>query len=187
MRLLLLTALSLSLSLLLAACSQSQPGCTAENCQLMVSACRVEFQGGPADLAICVGFDRPPSPPDFTRYCVDACNAQPGNGALAACIASRADACRDGGVTPELAIQPCLDQQPPTKEPDPTCADGCTAKRRTCDDACSGGKPCDSCLRAGRSDCASFCTDAGYQSCLDCSAQCGLQFIACSNACPRVP
>lgn len=174
-------------ALLLTACSQPQPGCTAENCKLMVSGCRVEFIGGPQDIAAC-GFDRPASPPDFTKYCVDACNAHQGNGQLATCIAGKADACRDGGFNRFAAvIQPCLDAAMGTKGPVKSCDDTCSADRRTCDDKCSGGKACDSCLRAGRNDCAMHCSDAGFVACLDCSGQCGLKYVACADHCPREP
>jgi hypothetical protein len=172
--------------LLLTGCRQPQPGCSVENCRLMIEACRVEFAGSPADLAICTGFDRPTSPVDYSSYCVDACNAHSGNGELATCVASKADACRgarDAGLTFSQVYDSCLDKT--AKAPNKACEDACYAKQRTCNDPCSGGKPCDTCLRAGRSDCAMYCTDAGYKACLDCSGQCGLQFVACTDQCPR--
>jgi hypothetical protein len=168
----------------LTACPQLQPGCTRENCQLMLDACRVEFIGAPADIAECTGVDRPPSPPDWAKYCVDACNAHPGNGELASCLAAKADACRDAGIDKLAVVSSCFTQT--STVPEPSCADRCTAARRTCDDACSGGKPCDQCLRMGLS-CASVCTDAGWSACLDCSSQCGIDFVHCEDACPRVP
>ena len=171
--------------MMLTACSQPQPGCTAENCRLLTQACRVEFVGGPAALAICTGFDRPPGPVDYTPYCVNACNAHPGNGQLASCIAAKADACRDAGIRTDLVIAPCLDQMGKSREK--ACDDRCLAEQKTCDDACSGGRPCDNCIRSGGSNCASVCTDAGYKACLDCSGQCGLQYIACSDRCPFAP
>lgn len=172
----------------LAGCHVPQAGCSIENCQAMVEACRVEFQGGPAALAICTGFDRPPGPVDWSPYCVDACNAHAGNGKVAACVAGKADECRgarDAGKTLDQVIAPCLEST--DKAALKSCDDTCTAERKACDDACSGGKPCDSCLRAGRSDCASLCTDAGYSACLDCSSQCGLKYVDGSDRCPREP
>lgn len=173
---------------LVTACPSPQPGCTAENCRLMVEACRVEFNGGPADLATCTGFDRPPGKVDFSSYCVDACNAHAGSGAVASCLASKADACRDAGsnfTQLDQLLSSCAGQG--GQAPDKACDDRCVAERRTCDDACSGGRPCDSCLRAGGPDCASVCTDAGWKACLDCSGRCGVKYVACRDGCPRAP
>jgi hypothetical protein len=165
------------------ACPAPQPGCTRENCEAMIQACRVEFLGMPAEVATCTGFDRPSAPPDWAKYCVDACNASAGNGDIASCIAAKADACRDAGVDTYAIVSACF---PSNKEdPEPSCADRCATERKACDTRCSGGKPCDLCLRMGGS-CASVCTDAGWSACLDCSAQCGIQFVRCQDACPRV-
>jgi hypothetical protein len=148
-----------------------------------MEACRVEFLGMPAEVATCTGFDRPSAPPDWAKYCVDACNASAGNGDIASCIAAKADACRDAGFDTYAIVSACF---PSNKEdPEPSCADRCATERKACDTRCSGGKPCDLCLRMGGS-CASVCTDAGWSACLDCSAQCGIQFVRCQDACPRV-
>lgn len=171
--------------MLLSACTQAQAGCNVENCKALLDACRVEFQGEPHEVATCTGFDRPPSPPDWSKYCVDACNSHPGNGQLAECLAKRADVCRDAGVAKlSQAIQPCLDVQPASKGPTKACDDKCLADQVACDQKCSGGKACDTCLRMG-GQCANVCTDAGWSACLDCSAKCALTYVACSDFCPR--
>ena len=67
----------LGLLLVLVNCRPPQPGCTIENCQAMVEACRVELSGGPESLAECTGFDRPVRSilPELNEYCVASCNA----------------------------------------------------------------------------------------------------------------
>ena len=180
----------LGLSLVLAGCRFPQPGCTTENCQTMVEACRVEFTGGPASLAECTGFDRPGRSiaPELNEYCVQSCNALPGRGEIISCIAAKADECRaaraDGGFTAvDAVVQSCFNAKP-SKDPQPSCDDTCRTQQKDCDTRCSGGKPCDLCLRSGRS-CANVCTDAGWKPCLDCSSNCGLDYLACSDRCPR--
>ena len=180
----------LSLALLVD-CKSSQPGCTLENCRLMIDACRVEFSGGPDSIAECTGIDRPPRPiaPELHQYCVDACNASAGRGELASCIASKADACRvarDAGIFTDMAYASCLNQSPGGM-PVASCAETCRTEQKACDTRCSGGDACDQCLRQGGPNCASRCSDAGWKACLDCSAQCGLDSIACSDRCPHEP
>lgn len=167
-------------------CSQQQAGCTAENCKLIVFACRVEFQGGPTQYAEC-SFNKPTEPVDNIRYCVDACNAHLGNGNFASCLAANAETCRDGGLAGiSRAIDLCSDKT--GKGSQKTCDDACLAAQATCDEKCSGGRPCDRCLRSGGS-CGSVCVtyagDGGFNQCLDCSAKCGLQYVQCSDSCPR--
>ena len=184
-----LVTMALAVGLLTSAlsCSLPQPGCTRENCKAMVEACRVEFLGAPAEIAECTGFDKPTTPVDWDKYCVDACNAHAGNGDIADCIARRADACRDAGfVNLEAAYATCL---PTTSQgPEAACEAKCATDRTACDTRCSGGKPCDDCLRrGGGATCASVCTDAGYQTCLDCSGRCGVDYVHCADGCPRAP
>jgi hypothetical protein len=180
----------LGFSLLLVDCKVSQPGCTMENCKLMIEACRVEFSGSPAAVPECLwpGSGRPSGPIDFSRWCVDACNANKNGGTLASCIAGRADACRgarDAGMTFEQAIAPCLDSTS-VSLPEKACDDKCRADQDACDTKCSGGRPCDNCLRAGMS-CGDVCSDAGWEACLDCSSRCGVDYVGCSDRCPRAP
>lgn len=179
----------LGLLLVLVGCRAPQPGCTIENCGAMIEACRIEFSGGPESLAECTGFDRPERSilPEIHGYCVEACNARPGRGELASCVAGKANECNaaraDGGFTAvDAVVQSCFDQN--AKGPQRSCDDTCRAQQKECDTKCSGGDACDQCLRAGRS-CAAVCTDAGWKPCLDCSAKCGLDSLACSDRCPR--
>lgn len=179
-----------ALFLVLVDCRSSQPGCTIENCDAMISACRVEFQGLPDSIPECTGIDSPGRSiiPELNEYCVEACNARPGRGALASCIASKAEACRgarDAGTTIDAVISPCFEGLP-SDVPQRACDDMCRAEQKTCDTKCSGGDACDNCLRAGGGQsCASMCSSAGWKACLDCSAQCGLGYLACSDRCPR--
>lgn len=186
MRLLCLPIASILLSA--SGCSQQQAGCTAENCKLIVGACRVEFQGGPTQFAACY-FNKPTQPADTTKYCVDACNAHLGNGNVASCLAANADTCRDGGFAGfAKVIDLCADKT--ARGPETACDDKCLATQASCDAKCSGGKACDTCLRAGGS-CGDVCVkyegDGGFDQCLDCSAKCGLQYVHCADACPRIP
>ena len=170
--------------LLFVDCRCAQPGCTYDNCKLLIDACRVEFAGGPDQVAECTGYDRPPMPPDWAKYCVDACNAHEGNGALASCIAGKAGECIDGGFRGIDAVIKSCESMTPPPGPQKSCDDQCRATQKQCDTKCSGGDPCDQCLRAGQ-NCNGLCTDAGWQACLDCSAKCGLDYVACSDHCPR--
>jgi hypothetical protein len=165
-----------------ASCNTSQPGCTAENIRVMADACRVSFDGV---SPYCLATNHVEAGMDYTPWALPVCNAHAGNGALAECIAGKADACRgarDAGTTPEQVISPCLDSS--AKGPEKSCDDACTATRTTCDDKCTGGKACNSCVRMG-GPCADVCPDAGFKTCADCSLQCALQYIACSDHCPQ--
>lgn len=176
----------------LAGCPSPQAGCNVENCRAMLDACRVEFSGSLSGLALvtCVsGSDRPTGPVDLSKYCVDACNARPGRGELASCIAGRADACRaarDAGLASEPAFDSCLTASPEIRPPVKSCDNTCLADRDACDTKCGGGRACDNCLRAGGS-CASVCTSTNYAACLDCGAKCSLDYLACNDRCPREP
>jgi hypothetical protein len=176
---LLLVALA---GLLTVNCSTSQPGCSLENCRVMADACRVEFSGV---TSYCYTNNTVPPGTDFAQWCVQACNARPANGQLAQCVADHAGACRaalDGGQQPEQVISSCLDTT--AKGPQKACDDQCMTTRLACDVACSGGRPCDNCRRAGQ-DCTGLCPDAGFSTCADCSIQCALRYFDCSDACPR--
>ena len=159
-----------------------QPGCTQANCEALINACRVDLVGSPA--ANCNNVAPAPANFNFAAYCVDACNAQRGAGVTVQCIANKADECRDAGLQTANVIASCenLDAGAFAEQ---MCDDRCVADRKTCDDKCSGGRPCANCRNAGMPDCASVCPDAGYQDCTDCSAKCGLTYVACSAACPR--
>lgn len=163
---------------------QLQAGCTAENCRVMSEACRVDFQGAPSGLvtATCLGPNRPVMPIDYSKYCVDACNARPGRGAAASCFARNADRCRNGAAGQVIAE--CTPVE--TGEPEASCAAQCNAEQTDCDTICSGGRACDTCLRMGGA-CAAVCTSTSRQVCLDCGSSCGLSWLACVNRCPRAP
>lgn len=82
----------------------------------------------------------------------------------------------------DAVVQSCVDPNP--SGPEQSCDDTCRAQQKVCDTKCSGGDACDQCLRAGR-NCAGVCPDAGWKPCLDCSAKCGLDYLACGDRCPR--
>lgn len=167
----------------LSACN-SQPGCTHENCKAAIEGCRVELGGGPSTLAVvtCTAYDKPATKIDWAKYCVDSCFNQ-GSGTVIACIASKADACRDGGFAAiGKAIDECVDKT--AKFPEKTCDEKCTATRTACDQKCGITRDCDQCLRAGK-QCQDLCPDAGHLTCLDCSAQCGHSYTFCLDSCPR--
>jgi hypothetical protein len=158
-------------------CSKQQPGCIEENCKLLREACRVTIPGTPT--APCFNVEMPPADFDYDSYCVTACNAQRNGGALAQCIANLAETCRDAG--PQLVpvvLAACVDGGS-----EPSCETDCFNAQRTCDDACSGGRACDTCRRQGNTECPA-CPDSGFKVCEDCSAQCGLTYIACTQHCP---
>lgn len=111
-----------------------------------------------------------------------ACLNHQGNGSVIACLAGRADSCRDGGFAAiDQAIDACIDKT--AKGPERTCEDRCEAARRECDGRCGIDRVCDTCLRAGN-QCQSICPDAGIR-CLDCSAECGHAYTFCSDSCLR--
>lgn len=165
----------------LTACPLPQPGCTLENCRVMVDACSVELRS--YSLFCVTNTARPATPVDSAPYCVKACNASPGNGALVECIAGKAEDCRaarDAGMFLELGAVCPSTSKPPQK----ACSDKCEATLEACDAVCSGGRPCDQCRRGGGT-CGAVCPDAGFEACLDCSSKCTLEAAACSERCPR--
>lgn len=169
-------------ALALAGC-QSQGGCSYENCKAAIESCRVELGGGPTSLAVVTCYE-PGFKPDWAKYCADACNNRPGNGALLSCIASKADACRDGGINNIFkVIDPCLDKN--EKGPEKSCEQKCATARDDCDRKCGITRECEQCQRAGM-NCTGVCPDAGT-ACLDCSVPCGNGYVFCTDSCPRAP
>jgi hypothetical protein len=164
-----------------------QPGCTAANCRAMVDACRVELIGMPS--ALCSNVAARPPTFDSSKYCIDLCNAHQGSGKLVQCIADAAPQCSaaaDSGVNPYTVISgACLNLDGGTAtDAGLVCDADCGRVHKACDDQCTGGSACESCRRMGTPDCSAVCPDAGYASCSDCSATCGLAFNACLDRCP---
>ena len=165
----------------LAACKKpDEPGCTKQNCRLMVEACRVEIvRGIPSE---CFGYAQEDGGTDFlTRadeYCVTQCNGT-SNGELVACIAGKADQCRADLSAAEACLSPRDDA------PETSCEETCAGKKDTCDDVCSGGGACNACRRMGTPDCSNACPAKGRIACIDCSETCLDTYVTCIDACPR--
>ncbi len=164
----------------LSGCPTSQPGCTLQNCKAMVEDCRVSFV---TFSPFCYGNPANRSPIDEGPYCVEVCNAAAGSGAMAQCISDHASDCRaarDAGTTLDFATL-CPSSWKPAEA---GCEGKCAATWKSCDDACTGGRPCSSCRMTGGT-CADVCPDGGTKTCADCSTPCTVAYLRCSEACPR--
>jgi hypothetical protein len=111
------------------------------------------------------------------EYCVEACNGMQ-SGKLVECIAKSADAC-------EANSSFFPDCQSDAEFPEQSCDEKCVSKKDECDTRCSGGKPCQSCLSSGQTDCSAQCPAPNMLSCVDCSQDCLPAYFACADACPR--
>jgi len=99
-------------------------GCTLYNCGAMLADCRVELVGDPS-TAGCVNVAAVPTDFDLGPYCVAACNAQSGAGALVQCIADLAPQCVmaiDAGFQPYGVVSACRVAHGPPLQ---ACDDGC--------------------------------------------------------------
>jgi hypothetical protein len=170
--------------LVLVACSNgqmtppptTQAGCTAAACDAL-AACRIQFNAEPSFQ--CANAGVRPTGFSYTPYCVQACNAQRGAGPIAQCIADHGGACTDGGFADVLSLCDTGDAGPSVTS---DCFKQCSSTRQACDDKCTGGTACDTCVRSGGQNCP--CPDSGYVACFDCSAACGLKLASCLNGCP---
>jgi len=170
-----------ALVVVLSACPGGQPGCTPENCKSMVQDCLSSFD----DYSL-LCFTNPANVTtlDDSPYCVESCNAAPGRGELAQCIADHSAQCvaaRDAGAGFDVSGVCPWTQANPQRN----CDDTCKAQLATCDDACTGGTACRDCRFDGGSDCSGLCPSATTKDCADCSAKCHLAYDKCSVGCPR--
>jgi hypothetical protein len=168
--------------LLLNGCTCAQPGCTLENCRVMIRDCRVEFDGY---AQFCLVNFPAPEGTDHAVYCVDTCNAVAGRGAIAQCIAGKAEECRDArdaGRQYWEVTAPCAVSN--AQAPQQACADACRLTRDSCDEKCSGGRACDTCRRAGMASCPA-CPNTTFEACMECTRPCMYDYLKCVEACPR--
>lgn len=166
-------------------CSSNQVGCTVDNCHAMLNSCRVAFDG-PSPRCL-INTENTSSADagsaQLDGYCVQSCTLQDNGGALAACIARKADTCIPGDDA--VAVVCREETKSNAALPLESCRATCAATRSSCDDACTGGAACSSCLDSGSGDCASVCPAANRTQCLECSMGCYRTYLECSDACPR--
>lgn len=158
------------------------PRCSTANCDAMLKQCHVEPGGMPTGA--CNNVELAPSGFDWSPYCVDACNRQ-AIGGIVACFGAAGAECADGGnPARQVVFERCREIN---VRRDAGCLAACTAQQDACNDVCTGGQACSNCRISGMPNCSAVCPDAGFQGCIDCSAACGREWIACSQQCPVEP
>ncbi|MDP1821862.1 MAG: hypothetical protein Q8L48_01405 [Archangium sp.] len=140
-------------------CRADAGDCTPANCAAL-QACGGELEGLPR-LASCVPDGGSAQSVDPWRYCPETCAAEEA-GSLLGCASTIALQCADAGADARnLLTKTCA---PRDGGIDAGCVDACGTVRTTCDQRCPA-------------------STTSVDSCMSCSAQCGLDWSRCARAC----
>ncbi len=144
------------------------PRCGIESCITFVDQCGLAFGSEPSGAVFlaCSNMFTVPADFDSIEYCPAACNAQPGGGAVVACLSAdpRCGGSDDGGQQAAVdACTPSMDAGCTACDVDGGCRAQCDSDRATCENTCP--------------------SKSSFDACMQCGAACGLTWGSCGQVC----